>query len=328
MIFSEKLTQLRKKNGWSQEELAEKMNVSRQSVSKWEGALSVPDLDKVLQLARIFGVSTDYLLLDELGEETAAVQTHAPEQTAVRRVTMEEANEFLALKAVTAKRIALATFLCVVSPVCLLLLGVLSEQPQYNISENLAGGVGLLVLLGIVAAAVAIFIACGAKTDRFAFLEKEAIETEYGVSGMVRERLAAFAPTYTRYNIIGTCLCILAAVPLLAAAFITENEVLLVGGLSLTLVLAGCGVVLFIVGGIPHASMQKLLEEGEYARENKKKSKITGTVGTAYWLVAVAVYLAWSFATNDWKNTWILWPVAGVLFAAVMTLCGVFTKKD
>ena len=44
MIFADKLMNLRKKNGWSQEELAEKLNVSRQTISKWEGALSMPDL--------------------------------------------------------------------------------------------------------------------------------------------------------------------------------------------------------------------------------------------------------------------------------------------
>ncbi|MEE1032652.1 MAG: helix-turn-helix transcriptional regulator, partial [Ruminococcus sp.] len=59
MILAEKIITLRKKNGWSQEELAEKMNVSRQSVSKWEGAQSVPDLNKILMLSEIFGVSTD-----------------------------------------------------------------------------------------------------------------------------------------------------------------------------------------------------------------------------------------------------------------------------
>ena len=68
MIFADKLMALRKKSGWSQEELAEKLGVTRQSVSKWEGAQSVPDIDKILQLSRLFGVTTDYLLKDELGE--------------------------------------------------------------------------------------------------------------------------------------------------------------------------------------------------------------------------------------------------------------------
>ena len=68
MIFADKLIALRKKAGWSQEELAEQLGVTRQSVSKWEGAQSVPDIDKILQLSRLFGVTTDYLLKDEQAE--------------------------------------------------------------------------------------------------------------------------------------------------------------------------------------------------------------------------------------------------------------------
>ena len=68
MIFADKLILLRKKAGWSQEELAEQMDVTRQSVSKWEGAQSVPDIDKMIRLSELFGVSTDYLLKDEIEE--------------------------------------------------------------------------------------------------------------------------------------------------------------------------------------------------------------------------------------------------------------------
>ena len=69
MILADKITALRKKAGWSQEELAEQLGVTRQSVSKWEGAQSVPDMDKVVQMSRLFGVTTDFLLNDELSEE-------------------------------------------------------------------------------------------------------------------------------------------------------------------------------------------------------------------------------------------------------------------
>ena len=59
MIFADKLIELRKKSGMSQEELAEKLGVSRQSVSKWEGAQSTPDLNRILEISKIFDVSTD-----------------------------------------------------------------------------------------------------------------------------------------------------------------------------------------------------------------------------------------------------------------------------
>ena len=69
MTFSDKLIALRRKAGWSQEELAERLNVSRQSVSKWEGAQSMPDIDKIVQMSSLFGVTTDYLLKDGQAEQ-------------------------------------------------------------------------------------------------------------------------------------------------------------------------------------------------------------------------------------------------------------------
>ena len=64
MNFGEKLQALRKARGWSQEELAAQINVSRQALSKWELGASVPDTENVVKISRLFGVSTDYLLLE------------------------------------------------------------------------------------------------------------------------------------------------------------------------------------------------------------------------------------------------------------------------
>ena len=311
MILADKITALRKKAGWSQEELAEKLNVTRQSVSKWEGAQSIPDLEKILQLAQIFGVSTDYLLKDELAE---AEYTKSDDSSSVRRVSMEEANAFLQVKQATAGRIAFATFLCILSPICLFLLAAASEA-------------GMIVMLLLVAVAVAMFISCGGMTSPYAYLEAEVFETEYGVSGMVRERQRQYRSTYTRYNVLGACLCILSAIPLFGGAFLSENGLFLVGMLSVMLLLIGLGVIFFIVGGVNWASMEKLLQEGDYTRTKKKTSSITGVVSTVYWCVAAAVYLACSLPGHSWRESWVIWPVAGVLFAAVMAVCSALAGR-
>lgn len=89
MTFSDKLIALRKKAGWSQEELAERLNVSRQSVSKWESAQSMPDIDKILQLSSLFSVTTDCLLKDTQDDtQPAAAQTPSP----LPRVTPAQAE--------------------------------------------------------------------------------------------------------------------------------------------------------------------------------------------------------------------------------------------
>lgn len=111
------------------------------------------------------------------------------------------------------------------------------------IRENLAGGAGMIVMLLLVAVAVAMFISCGGMTSPYAYLETEVFETEYGVSGMVRERQRQYRSTYTRYNVLGACLCILSAIPLFGGAFLSENGLFLVGMLSVMLLLIGLGVI-------------------------------------------------------------------------------------
>ena len=329
MIFADKLIALRKKCGWSQEELAEKMNVTRQSVSKWEGAQSVPDLNKILQLSELFGVSTDYLLKDEI-EENEYVETVDEEKT-VRRVSMEEANEFLGTKCKTAKFTALGTFLCIISIIPLMLFGGLAEF-SYGMSENAAGGLGMIIMFTLIAIAVVIFIITESKVSQFEFLEKEVFETEYGVTGMVKERKNQYKDTYTRNNVIGAALCILSLVPLFLGAFVVgenetpENELSLVFMLCVMFFMIAVGVVFFILGGIPWASFQKLLQEGDYTKA-KKRDTLTGKITSLYWLIVVAIFLGYSFCTNDWGRSWIIWPVAGVLFAAVMVVYSIFKKK-
>ena len=324
MILADKIIRLRKKLGWSQEELAEKMNVSRQAVSKWEGAQTVPDLGKVLQLSQLFGVTTDYLLKDEMEIEEF---TGDDDEVSVKRVSLQEAGEFMNWRRDAAKRIALATFLCIISPIPLLILIAASEVASFGISENLAGGAGVITLLVMVALAVVSFVQCGFRNSPYEFLEKEAFETEYGVVGMVKEAQQAYHPTYVKYNTIATFICVLSPIPLLTGAF-TENGLLTVIMLCFTILLVGIGVMLFITTGVRWASMQKLLKEGDYSEDGKKRSKRNEVISSVYWLSATAVYLGWSFLTNDWHMTWLVWPIAGVLFAAVNVVCNLLMDRN
>lgn len=320
MVLADKIVTLRKRAGWSQEELAAQLGVSRQSVSKWEGAQSVPDMQKVVQMSRLFGVTTDYLLKEELGEpEPAPAESDAP----LRRVTMEQAADYLALRQAAAPKLALATLLCVLSPVALLLLAALSDRPGAALSENAAAGIGLCVLLVLVAAAVAVFITCAAQVKAYAFLETEPFETAYGVTGMVRERRAAAAPEHTRGKVAGTVLCILSAVPLFIAVCLNGPDLLYVAAVCLLLVLAGVGSALFVYGGVYQAAMDRLLEEGDYVRPRKRQNGVVGAISSIYWLTVTAAYLLWTF--GPWwdaqpQDTWILWAVAGLLYGAVMAL--------
>lgn len=318
MIFADKVITLRKKAGWSQEELAERLNVSRQSVSKWESAQSVPDIDRFLQMSRLFGVTTDYLLKDDMEEpEVTGEESASP----LRRVTMQQASDYLALRRAAAPKMAIATFLCVVSPVPLLALSAMTGFSQFRVTEHVAAGIGLSVLMVLVAVAVTLFLSCGAKVKEYEFLEKEPFETEYGVSGMVKERRKAFAPTCTRLNIVGTLLCILSVIPLFVAVCMDTIDIFYVGAVCLLLVVAGFGCMAFVYGGTIQSATEKLLEDGEYTRLSKARSPVIGAVSGGYWLVVVAVFLYYTYGpkgNGNGQHSWFIWAIAGVLFAAIM----------
>lgn len=332
MILAEKIINLRKKNGWSQEELAEKLGVTRQSISKYEGAQSIPDLDKILKLSEIFGVTTDYLIKDELEEEEyAPSQMHENESESdrsVHKVTMEMANEYLQIIDWSAGKTAFATMLCILSPIVLLMLGAMSEMPNYHISENTAAGIGICVLIVLIAIAVMIFILCGMKTKKYEFLEKEDIETAYGVSGMVKEKRDAYHSPYVTQLVIGIACCICSVIPLFGTLAVSESDFYMVSAVCMLLTLVAIGTYFIVRSSTKMNAMNQLLEEEDYTRQKKHENKKMSGPVTVYWLIATAIYLAWSFITNDWSRTWIIWPVVGVLFPAFYAIVNGIRKKS
>ncbi len=332
MILAEKIINLRKKNGWSQEELAEKLGVTRQSISKYEGAQSIPDLDKILKLSEIFGVTTDYLIKDELEEEEyAPSQMHENESESdrsVHKVTMEMANEYLQIIDWSAGKTAFATMLCILSPIVLLMLGAMSEMPNYHISENATAGIGICVLIVLIAIAVTIFILCGMKTKKYEFMEKEDIETVYGVSGMVKEKRDAYHSMYVTQLVIGIACCICSVIPLFGTLAVSESDFYMVSAVCMLLALVAIGTYFIVRSAAKMNAMNQLLEEEDYTRQKKHENKKMSGPVMVYWLIATAIYLAWSFTTNDWDRTWIIWPVVGVLFPAFYAIVNGIRKKS
>lgn len=346
MILADRIVELRKKKGWSQEELAEAAGVTRQSVSKWESAQSVPDLDKILKLAEIFGVTTDYLLKDEKTSEgrqeknreekkteekaegNADLQQNREEKLSrdrargagrndVRKVTMEEAKDFLSMREESASKIALGVSLCILSPVILILLAGGAEFGLINASEDKMGMLGTAILLAIVAVAVAIFIPQGIKLARYEYMEKGFIELDHQTKSTIRILKEDFEPEFSRKIMFGVFLCIVSVIPIfvLGVIFGEDDGFHFVAAVAVLLVVVSFAVNIFVKAGIRQGSYQILLEEGEYTRE--EKDKMLEIISTVYWLVITAIYLAYSFLTFEWHISWVIWPVAGVIYAIV-----------
>lgn len=331
MILGDKITNLRKKAGWSQEELAHQLGVSRQAVSKWESGSSIPDLDKILRLSQLFEVSTDYLLLDEMEPELPQAEPEPVPildgpQVPVHHITLEQANTYLDTVRGVASKIALGVFLCILSPTALIYLGGLSsEEGRFTLSEPLAGGVGILVMLALVSAAVALFLFFGSRLTPYEHLDNQPVELAYGVDGVVKKRQAEYQTTHLMLLVVGITLCILSLAPLMILVAIDENGMAPIIGLILMFVLVAVGVFLLVRTCIIAGSFQRLLETGDYTREHKREENSPLT--TIYWGLVLAIYLGWSFWTMAWDRTWIVWPVAAVLYAPVRSIAGLLTKK-
>lgn len=323
MIFADKLIDLRKKHGWSQEELAEKMDVTRQSVSKWESAQSVPDIEKIIRLSELFNVSTDHLLKDNNEAYNAEEK-----QENIRRVTIKEAEKFLRVKNETSKMIAFATFLCILSPVPLIMLGALSELGKYNLNLNTVTAAGMIIMFIFVAAAVSMFIFSGTKTSEFEFLENESFETERGLVKVVNDYREKYKNTYIRNIIIGVSACILSLVPMFVGIAINEdNEILMVYMVAFFFLIVGIGVALIIRSCIIDESFKKLLQEGEYSKREKidKSKKIE--FSSAYWLIATAVFFVYSIVTDNWEHSWIILAVAGIIYPIYLSAVRYLNNK-
>ncbi len=324
MILADKIMNLRKKEGWSQEQLAEKVGVSRQSISKWESAQSIPDMNKLLLLAQIFNVSTDYLLKDEMEVEEYAPE-HKIETVSVETgeeltpVSMETAVEFLKRNEKGAYKVAFGVMLCILCPVLLILLAGASEAGKIALSEDQSAMLGLTALMGMVVTGVVLFIHTGLQNSKYDFIREKSIDTAYGVDGMVKDRMQKYEGTYAKDLIVGIGLCVASCIPIFVFGFLGgEDEFMGCIGVACLLTLIAVGVFHIIKTGCIWGGYQALLEEADYTRESKRYAR---KVGGIYWGTATAIYLLISFLTMRWDITWVIWPVAGIMSGVVKAIC-------
>ena len=326
MILADKIMNLRKKCGWSQEELAEQLGISRQSVSKWESGMSIPDLEKIVKMSALFGVSTDYLLKDEI-EETLPSETYDTDSAEARPVSLEEANTYMDLVKECAPKFATAIPAIVLSPIPLLLLGSYAEMHPEKYSEDVFGGIGLAILLIIVLIAIVPIILNSMRLSKYEYLEKEEISLLYGVRGIVEKRKEEYEETYRQGIVIGVVLCIAGAIPLILAGTLGANDFVTSIFVCILLCLVALAVHFFVGRGLVRESFTKLLQEGDYTKDMKQGGKVIEKIAGVYWCLVTAAFLAWSFLGNAWGISWVIWPVAGVLFGALACAVRLMRKK-
>lgn len=153
MRLGQKITELRKKNNLSQEGLAEKMNVSRQAVSKWESDQSIPDIEKIVSLSELFGVTTDYLL--KSGAPSFEIKTaDIPAEDKLLILPDELVQKYLSTAKKSSKLRALSIALAIFSPACISFCSAISgflvgASDKMQLIISLIGFAATIVVLAI-----------------------------------------------------------------------------------------------------------------------------------------------------------------------------------
>lgn len=358
MQIAEKIFNERKRLGWSQEQLAEHMEVSRQAVSKWESGQSLPDLDKLVLMSQIFGVSTDYLLKEdnpfpeniaspidnnsslegytlnkELPPKNPQGSTqNIPQNTKTARILRtEEIQEYRAVCFKASKAIAFGVTLCIVG----VILNLAMERYTSYALDTIA-------LLLCVAPAVILFILSGMKLDNYNYLKKEPFQVSEVNRTQLKEEYEKYSHTFMIRITTGVVLCIIAVIAYqIVEAFEKYNHELEfnqslhfdMGELPtiVFLIFVAIAVYLFVSSGMRKEYYDILLQQNDFndiKKQNRnEKNPLLAAVAGTYWCLVTAGFLAYSFITEDWGRSWIVWPVAGCIFGAISTILVFYTDK-
>lgn len=302
MSFGDNVQFLRKKHSMTQEAFAERMEVSRQTVSKWEADASYPEMDKLVQICDLFGCTLDTLLRGDVAgayaEDTAGYDRHINRFTAV---------------------------LCGGAALTLLSVALLFVMYAFEVNEAVAG----MIFFSLLTLAGAGLILGALRHGQFV-KDNPAIKPFY-----TRERVERFNRIFPLFIVIPTVLVMLGIVALMGMDALPapaglereQYEILMTAGFMALLALAAPG---FIYGGMQKG---KYNVEG-YNRENDpqspegRRSRKTGALCGVIMMVATAIYILLGLGWDQWKNAWIVFPVGGVLCAVASGLVTLLDKRE
>lgn len=269
-------------------------------------------------------------LKEELGlnkrdDESKNSNEYVNENMDMKRISFSEVTEFIEETAKFGLKIATGVAMCILSVIPLILLAGFSEndaEPGINIV------IGLVFLFVFVAVAVALFIINGLKYEKYDYFKKGKFVLENDAYAYVKDLKEAYRNSFAIRITIGVMLCIMSVIPVVTAGVMFEDrgDSFAVSSVAMLLGIIAIAVFILVTAGMRMDCYKQLMQEEEYAPSHKNRSDLVEKIGSVYWPVVVAIFLGWSFLTMDWGRTWIIWPVAGVLFGAVSAICNAFVS--
>lgn len=227
------------------------------------------------------------------------------------------------------RQMAFGVMLCICSPIILFFLNGMADYKgdATKISDNMVAGIGIISLLTLVAIAVFIFIIISNNMKKYEYISKSQFTYDYGVKGIIKEKKEMFSGIYIKALAIGVVICILSVIPLfISIAIDDKNEFLMMISVCLLFFIVSIGVYILVAFSMCNECYNQLLMENEYSKDFREANEKNELFGGIYWPLVVVIYLVWSFASNYWHITWLVWPIASLLFASIMAALKIKSK--
>lgn len=262
------------------------------------------------EVAPVLGISA------ELGRATAtpAAPPAAPLELDRARAYVDAVRRSQWLPAT-----GLALFVLSAAPLLLLIAATSDSQGE---PASWAIGVGIAAVLVMVSLGILLMMARGARLSDYEDID----EGDFAPTSQVRSYAQEIKREHRRGTILATAvaitLWILSALPtLLVALLSSEGSTVTLYGVSGTLVIVALGLAIIARAGWSDSASSTLLqEEEEDDSPEYSDNPVVRAVAAIYWPIVVAIYLGWSFVSGNWGLTWVIWPVAGVLYGALSGL--------
>ncbi len=289
LTFGQKLKSLRKEHGYSQEEFAQHLDVSRQAVSKWESDKGMPETDKLLQISTIFGVTLDYLLKEGSTDES--------QQDIGHYVSREMINGFLSYKRQGAKRIAIGVSLIILSN---LFISVIPDK------EIALLPYWITMVLGIAVLVWHIF-----QPKRYKEIATKQLLFDDAIIKDFRMEYEKNRKRYVVMIIAGVILLVLGPVITLVTMNFFGSNI----GIALSWVINALWIALFILAGLFMKAENMIARNAEYIAKKNSRGRFAW-VYVALPVTAIAVVIG--IVANAWSP---VMPIIALFCALLVTVC-------
>ena len=249
-------------------------------------------------------------------------------------LSQSSVQEFLTARKRSSTFIATGVMLCIFSPITLLLLISLTKLGTLTSSINFATGIGVIATLVLVAIAVACFIAGNYWLKVNENYEYEDCNLSEELHKKILKESRDYENKHYIFKIIGIAFCILSAIPLMSGALFTDAlsnsrlDDFMTGLSSITIFLVGIGVFFLVKTNIVHDSFNIILQIDDYTTEKKAGKKVIEKYTSIYWMNTRSRVLTYSFLSNNWQQSWIIWPLAGIAYGILEAILSLKKKNQ